>query len=140
MSRVCKRCSYENGEEAKFCRECGAMLEIEFDDPENPLLGKIVLGRYRVTELIGEGGMGKVYLAQQKMGNAVRKVAIKTLHPELNRDAQLVARFHRECETVIELTHPNTVKFYDFGELEDQTLVLVMEYIKGPRYPPIHEP
>ena len=107
------------------------MLPAVAEDPDHPLLGKIVLDRYRVVKLIGEGGMGKVYLAEQKMGNAVRKVAIKTLHREFNRDAHLVARFYRECETVIELSHPNTVKFYDFGELPDGTLVLVMEYIEG---------
>ena len=75
--------------------------------------------------------MGKVYLAEQKMGTATRKVAIKTLHPELSNDAQLVARFHRESETVIELRHPNTIQFYDFGELDDATLIIVMEYIQG---------
>ena len=132
MTGVCEKCQASNADpSAKFCRECGAMLPVAVEDPDHPLLGKIVLDRYRVVKLIGEGGMGKVYLAEQKMGNAVRKVAIKTLHREFNRDAHLVARFYRECETVIELSHPNTVKFYDFGELSDGTLVLVMEYIQG---------
>ncbi len=72
-----------------------------------------------------------MYLAEQKMGTATRKVAIKTLHPELSGDPQLVARFHRESATVIELSHPNTIQFYDFGELDDRTLFIVMEYIEG---------
>ena len=131
MARPCKRCEYENTDEAKFCLQCGAMLEQEAADGGDPLIGRILLGRYRVAELLGEGGMGKVYLAEQKMGTATRKVAIKTLHPELSSDPQIVARFHRECETVIELHHPNTVQFYDFGELDDKTLIIVMEYIKG---------
>lgn len=97
----------------------------------DPLLGQTLLGRYTVIRVLGEGGMGKVYLAQQRMGQASRDVAIKTLHPELFRDPQLVARFHRECETVIGLSHPNTVQFFDFGELEDHTLFIVMEYIQG---------
>ena len=131
MARVCQRCDYENAEEAKFCLQCGAMLEVEAEDGGDPLIGKILLHRYRVVKVLGEGGMGKVYLAEQKMGTATRNVAIKTLHPELSGDPQLVARFHRECETVIELHHPNTVQFYDFGDLEDKTLFIVMEFIEG---------
>ncbi len=108
------------------------MLDTADVEPsEDPMVGRVLLGRYRVKSVLGEGGMGKVYLAEQKMGTATRKVAIKTLHPELSRDPQLVGRFHRECETVIELHHPNTVQFYDFGDLEDNTLFIVMEFIKG---------
>ncbi|HEY8429537.1 MAG TPA: protein kinase, partial [Sandaracinaceae bacterium] len=131
MARICQRCSHHNEDHAKFCLSCGAMLEVEAGSNDDPLLGKVLLGRYRPLSVLGEGGMGKVYLAEQKMGTATRKVAIKTLHPELSNDPQLVARFHRESETVIELRHPNTIQFYDFGELDDGTLIIVMEYIQG---------
>ncbi len=131
MSVHCKRCEKPNADEAKFCLHCGAMLEQAPADGGDPLIGQILLHRYRVLSVLGEGGMGKVYLAEQKMGTATRKVAIKTLHPELGNDPQLVARFHRESETVIELSHPNTIQFYDFGELEDRTLFIVMEFIEG---------
>jgi serine/threonine-protein kinase len=131
MSRICQRCQHENADEAKFCLQCGNLLELEASAGEDPLIGKVLLSRYRVVRLLGEGGMGKVYLAEQKMGTATRKVAIKTLHSELGGDSQLVARFHRECETVVELGHPNTVQFYDFGEMGDGTLFIVMEYIEG---------
>ena len=132
MARVCQRCSHHNEDHAKFCLSCGAMLEVDASaDEGDPLIGKVLLGRYRPISVLGEGGMGKVYLSEQKMGTATRKVAIKTLHPELGNDPQLVARFHRESETVIELRHPNTIQFYDFGELEDGTLIIVMEYIEG---------
>ena len=107
------------------------MVEVQVEGETDKLVGKILAGRYRVAKMIGEGGMGRVYLAEQKMGAATRKVAIKTLHPELSQDPQLVARFHRECETVIELSHPNTIQFYDFGELDDKTLYVVMEFIEG---------
>ena len=107
------------------------MLEQESVESADPLIGRILMNRYRIARVLGEGGMGKVYLAEQKMGTATREVAVKTLHPELSGDPQLVARFHRECETVIDLHHPNTVQFYDFGELEDKTLFIVMEFIKG---------
>mgnify|MGYP001385436252 FL=1 len=132
MARHCQRCSHANEDHAKFCLSCGAMLEVEDESGgADPLVGKVLLGRYRPISVLGEGGMGKVYLAEQKMGTATRKVAIKTLHPELSNDAQLVARFHRESETVIELRHPNTIQFYDFGELDDGALIIVMEYIQG---------
>ncbi|MBK8173273.1 MAG: protein kinase [Sandaracinaceae bacterium] len=108
------------------------MVEVQQDAGEtDKMIGKVMLGRYRIVKMLGEGGMGRVYLAEQKMGAATRKVAIKTLHPELSGDPQLVARFNRESETVIELSHPNTIQFYDFGELEDKTLFIVMEFIEG---------
>ncbi|MFW6197842.1 MAG: serine/threonine-protein kinase, partial [Myxococcota bacterium] len=131
MPLVCQRCQHENAEEARFCLQCGTMLEARTARaPADPFIGKVLLGRYRVLGVLGEGGMGKVYLAEQKMGTATRNVAIKTLHPQLGADAQLIARFHRECETVVSLSHPNTVQFHDFGEI-DQTLFIVMEYIEG---------
>jgi serine/threonine-protein kinase len=107
------------------------MLEIESVEGGDPLVGKILEGRYRILGVIGEGGMGKVYAAEQKMGTATRRVAVKTLHPELSGDPQIVARFHRESATVIELQHPNTINFYDFGEMADKTLFIVMEFIEG---------
>src|SRR5688572_6040029 len=130
MSVICSRCSKPNAQEARFCLHCGAMLEQAPTEGADPLIGRVLLHRYRVIRVIGEGVVGKVYLAEQKMGAATRKVAIKTLHPELGNDPQLVARFHRESETVTELSHPNTIQFYDFGELEDRTLIIVMEYIQ----------
>jgi serine/threonine protein kinase len=121
----------------KFCPKCGAFLPLpEQADPADPLVGQPILdGKYRITSVIGEGGMGKVYLAEQKMGTATRKVAIKTLQPELANDPQIIARFHRETQTVIELEHPNTIKFYDFGDLPmpdgKKFLFIAMEFIQG---------
>lgn len=131
MARICQRCNHQNEDHAKFCLSCGAMLELPTGPADDPWIGRVLLGRYRPISVLGEGGMGKVYLAEQKMGAATREVAIKTLHPELSKDPQLVARFQRESETVIRLRHPNTIQFFDFGELEDKTLIIVMEYIKG---------
>ncbi|MBL8684212.1 MAG: protein kinase [Myxococcales bacterium] len=121
----------------KFCPKCGAFLPLpEQADAADPLVGQPILdGKYRISSVIGEGGMGKVYLAEQKMGTATRKVAIKTLQPELANDPQIIARFHRETQTVIELEHPNTIKFYDFGDLPTpdgkKFLFIAMEFIQG---------
>ncbi len=95
------------------------------------MIGQIVGGRYRITGVLGEGGMGVVYIGEQQMGSTVRKVAIKTLHPHLSKDPSVLARFHRECGTVAQLEHPNTIKFYDFGSTADGTLYIAMEFVKG---------
>jgi tRNA A-37 threonylcarbamoyl transferase component Bud32 len=96
-----------------------------------PLIGQIVGGRYHIVGLIGEGGMGVVYKAEQRLGSTVRKVAVKTLHAELSRDPSITARFHREVGTVAQLEHPNTVRVYDFGSTDDGTLYIAMEFLDG---------
>ncbi|HMR76446.1 MAG TPA: serine/threonine-protein kinase, partial [Polyangiaceae bacterium] len=98
---------------------------------EDALIGQIIGGRYRVTGVLGEGGMGIVYIGEQQMGSTVRKVAIKTLHSHLSKDPSVLARFHRECGTVAQLEHPNTIKFFDFGSTADGTLYIAMEFVKG---------
>jgi len=96
-----------------------------------PLIGQVVGGRYHIVALIGEGGMGVVYKAEQRLGSTVRKVAVKTLHAELSRDPSITARFHREVGTVAQLEHPNTVRVYDFGSTDDGTLYIAMEFLDG---------
>src|SRR5687768_15829428 len=123
---ICAHCNAENVPGARLCRQCGA----EFETPD-PLIGQQVLDRYRVVSLIGEGGMGRVYLAEQRVGTTIRKVAVKTLRPQLSADKQLARRFFREAETIVRLNHPNIIQFFDFGELPDSTLVIIMEYIEG---------
>lgn len=94
-------------------------------------VGKVVGGRFKVKRVLGEGGMGIVYEGEQQMGNTVRRVAIKTLHAHLSKDESVLQRFHRECGTVAQLVHPNTIKFYDFGKESDGTLYIAMEFING---------
>ncbi len=126
----CESCGQENIDGARFCAKCGALLPVE-EHKEDPLIGQVIGGRYRITGVLGEGGMGVVYVAEQQMGSTVRKVAVKTLHPHLSQDPSVLARFHRECGTVAQLEHPNTIKFYDFGATADGTLYIAMEFVKG---------
>jgi serine/threonine protein kinase len=126
----CEACGHENMEGARFCASCGAILPTPQEGPD-PMVGQLVGGRYRVTGVLGEGGMGKVYVGEQQMGSTVRKVAIKTLHSHLSKDPSVLARFHRECGTVAQLEHPNTIKFFDFGSTQDGTLYIAMEFVAG---------
>jgi serine/threonine-protein kinase len=127
----CAACHTANVDGARFCAKCGALLPTPSADAKDTLVGQIVGGRYRVTQLLGEGGMGRVYLAEQQMGTNVRKVAVKTLQAQYAQDPQVLARFHRECGTVSELEHPNTIQFFDFGQTPDGQLYIAMEFVQG---------
>ncbi|MFO0641515.1 MAG: serine/threonine-protein kinase [Polyangiaceae bacterium] len=105
-------------------------MEAEGGDSQK-LLGTILAGRYKITELLGEGGMGCVYVGEQQMGTNVRKVAVKTLHKHLSQDPKIKERFARECGTVSELHHPNTIQVFDYGTTPEGLLYIVMEFIKG---------
>ncbi|HEY8077421.1 MAG TPA: protein kinase [Labilithrix sp.] len=99
--------------------------------PDESLVGQTVVGKYKIVKLLGEGGMGCVYLAEQSLGAATKKVALKTLHKHLSHDPSIKARFGREIETLVGLEHPNTIQVMDGGSMEDGTLFLVMEYAQG---------
>ncbi len=98
---------------------------------QDPLVGTTIGGKYTIVRLLGEGGMGAVYLGEQALGTSSRKVAVKTLHKHLSMDPQIRARFQREVGTIAELEHPNTIQVYDFGTTDDGHLYIVMEYVQG---------
>ncbi|HEX2040738.1 MAG TPA: Stk1 family PASTA domain-containing Ser/Thr kinase [Acidimicrobiales bacterium] len=85
-------------------------------------------GRYEIVRPIARGGMADVFLARDQLLD--RPVALKVLFPELSVDRSFVERFRREAQAAANLTHPNVVSVYDFGE-EDGTSFIVMEYIDG---------
>ncbi len=128
----CPACDAPNVDGARYCAKCGALLPPPMvAGDEDPLIGQVVGGRFRITGLLGEGGMGRVYTGEQQMGTSIRKVAVKTLLTEFSSDPQVQARFMRECGTVSELEHPNTIKFHDFGQTDSQELYIAMEYVDG---------
>ena len=126
----CTACQSPNIDGARFCVKCGAPLPAASNAPD-PLIGSIVGGRFRISGVLGEGGMGRVYSGDQQMGTSTRKVAVKTLLAEYAKDVKTVERFMRECGTVSELEHPNTVKVYDYGKTDSGDLYIAMELLSG---------
>ncbi|RMH40181.1 MAG: serine/threonine protein kinase, partial [Deltaproteobacteria bacterium] len=92
-------------------------------------VGREVAGRYRIVEKLGEGGMGAVFRAEQIALS--RTVALKVLRAELSADPGLVRRFHAEARLAARLNHPNTVTLFDFGQDDDGSLFIAMEYVEG---------
>jgi serine/threonine protein kinase len=91
------------------------------------MIGKSILN-YKIIRLIGEGGMGSVYLAEHTQVN--RKVAIKMLHPQYSKIEEVRTRFKNEASTMAHLQHNNIVSLLDY--LEDESgMYLIMEYIQG---------
>lgn len=89
-----------------------------------------LVGRYRIDQLVGKGGMGRVYLATQLPLN--RPVAVKILSPEFQKkDPQFPRRFFLEAATAAQLNHPNTITVFDYGETEEGELFIAMEYLPG---------
>ncbi len=131
----CSRVQYD--ETMHVCPECGGVSETpafcpadgtRFELASDPILGTDVL-RYRVARLLGEGGMGKVYLAvQPHIGS---RVAIKILSPQSARSPELLERFFAEGRAVNLIRHENIVSVIDMAQLEDGRPLIVMEYIDG---------
>jgi serine/threonine-protein kinase len=97
---------------------------------KDPFIGRDILnGQFQILQKIGSGGMGSVYKALQPAMN--RMVAVKILHPKLTSRKDLASRFRREARAMSHLTHPNTVKVFLYGELEDGSLYIVMEFLEG---------
>jgi DNA-binding response OmpR family regulator/HEAT repeat protein/predicted Ser/Thr protein kinase len=87
-----------------------------------------VLGEYKVLELLGEGGMGKVYHGYQE--SLDREVALKVLSENLTRNETFVARFQREARAAASLVHPNVIQIYSIG-CEEGVHYFAMEFIRG---------
>lgn len=87
------------------------------------------IGRYRLGHRIARGGMGEVWQAYDR--GLRRDVALKILHPEQGQDAQAIARFEREVRATAELSHPNTVRLFDYGVTDDGVWYYAMELLHG---------
>jgi serine/threonine-protein kinase len=92
-------------------------------------VGQVISGKYRLTRLLGDGGMGSVYEAlHEGLGT---RVAIKVLHPELARRPGLVERFLREARVSAQIKSPNVVQVMDVDRTADGAAYIVMELLEG---------
>ncbi|MDQ2965958.1 MAG: protein kinase, partial [Chloroflexota bacterium] len=93
-----------------------------------PEIGSVLGGRYRLIELLGQGGMATIFRAtDSQLG---RDVAVKVLRPEYGRDPDFVARFRMEAQAVASLNSPNIVTVHDFG-MDPAGPFIVMDYVDG---------
>ena len=147
---TCSGCGALCSENARLCPSCGRAISI----PDTPTLepsgtaarpapapvrshppqsggfspGTVLIERYRIVALLGRGGMGEVYRAEDlKLGNVV---ALKFLPASLQNDAAALAGFHAEVRNARQVSHPNVCRVYDIGEVNGQHF-LTMEYIDG---------
>jgi serine/threonine-protein kinase len=126
VAKVCPQCGgeYETGD--RFCPKDGSPLRPKSGG--DPLIGRVIADRYLVLARLGEGGMGRVYLAEHvKM---TRQCAIKVMNPSLMHDSESLARFAREASSAARILHPNVAAVFDYGEA-DKIVYLVMEYVDG---------
>ena len=91
-------------------------------------IGSTLGGRYRLLELLGQGGMATIYRARD--AQLERDVAVKLLRPEFGQDPEFLARFRDEARAAASLSHPNIVPVFDFGEDESGPYI-VMELVEG---------
>jgi len=98
------------------------------DPSVDPLVGQTLANRYLIKRLIGAGGVGLVYLAQDNDAN--RPVVVKVLAPNWADNDEALARFEREARRLNDLEHPNIVRLFSFGN-ENGRAYIVMEYADG---------
>src|SRR5688572_17030165 len=96
---------------------------------DDPALGKVIAGRYRLEARIGEGGMGIVYRARHVLIDRV--VAVKLIRPDLRGETHLRAWMLREARAANRVDHAHIIDIHDIGETDDGELYLVMEYLIG---------
>ncbi|HEX9103138.1 MAG TPA: serine/threonine-protein kinase, partial [Polyangia bacterium] len=132
---ICPTCKTHFEGEEHFCPRDGSPLAASASDRSTPdptadrLLGRVLGGRYRLLERLGQGGMGTVYRATHTLMD--KPVAVKILRAELATDAEAVARFHREARSASRLDHDHCIRVTDFGQSDDGLLFLVMELLDG---------
>jgi serine/threonine-protein kinase len=127
--RSCPQCGSTCDETHKFCPSCGFPIGKVAASPDDPLIGRSLPGGYLILELVGIGGMGRVYRAEQT--NLGRTVAVKIIHPHLVGEENAAARFITEARAASRLNHPHSVGIIDFGKSPDGQLYLVMEFLRG---------
>jgi serine/threonine protein kinase len=117
---TCGRC-YDRADAA--CADDGDVLTLTLP------VERTIDGKYRLDRLVGKGGMGAVYVAQDLRLN--RRVAVKIIKGSAFHSTSARRRFAREAQACARLDHPHLIRVYDYGAFENQSAYLVMEYVEG---------
>ncbi len=128
---VCGKCHRDAPDGALFCAFCGESIKPATSPGHDvdPIIGQTLGGKYFIHQLLGHGGMGDVYKATHLTLD--RPVVLKLLKKLFHSDQSLVQRFHREARAASRLNHPNSITIIDFGQTDDGTLFMAMEYLAG---------
>ncbi len=127
MPKTCPVCSTTYPDTDAFCPKDGSTLRL--DEGSASLVGSVIADRYLVSRLLGEGGMGQVYLAGHV--RLPQQAAIKVLHSSMVQDAGAIARFNREAANAARIEHERVARVFDFGETSDGLVYLAMEFVPG---------
>jgi len=130
--RICPQCGTRFEEPVQYCPHDGTPTyeaQSQAEPAEDPLLGLVVDGRYRIEKQIGEGGMGVVYLSTHTV--LQKKLALKVLRGDGSKDGEVVQRFMQEAQAATSIGHQNIIDISDFGRLQDGSVYFVMEYLDG---------
>jgi len=127
MPKLCSVCGVTYSDALVFCPADGTTLRSA--DLKEDLVGSVIADRYLVTDILGEGGMGTVYLARHV--RLPQQAAIKVLRKEMLQDASAVARFNREAANASRIDHDRVARVYDFGETDQGVVYLAMEFVPG---------
>lgn len=129
LMRSCPQCGTACDASHQYCPGCGFPIGAVSLNNEDKLVGRTLPGGYLLLDLIGVGGMGRVYRAEQRALG--RTVAVKVIHPHLLSDESSILRFMTEARAASQLNHPNSVSVIDFGRTDDGQPYLVMEFLRG---------
>lgn len=127
MSKTCPVCGTTYPDADAFCPKDGTTLRT--DESAGSLIGSVIADRYLVSKLLGEGGMGQVYLAGHV--RLPQQAAIKVLHSSMVQDPAAVARFNREAANAARIEHERVARVFDFGETSNGLVYLAMEFVPG---------
>lgn len=127
MPKTCASCGTVYPDEMVFCPTDG--ISLRSDESGTDLIGTVIADRYLVSKLLGEGGMGRVYLARHV--RLPQQAAIKVLHQDMVKDAGAVARFNREAANAARIEHDRVARVFDFGETGDGQVYIAMEFVPG---------